>query len=203
MRKRLFRSRTEPMPNLCVEYAKSGRAKCTGCKTVIQKDELRIGIEVIIPLGDKEPVSNWQWRHVCCFTERQIKNAEKAGTLETISGIENLDDKDKNIVEDMKKGNLAGKINMIGVVKRNPVPSNSRKTKRETPVSSQKQGKKEETDAPHLSHSSIPNDDTEEFEVDFVSPNAPACPAGEACRLTEPFHYKQFSHGKGRRPCII
>ena len=44
------------MPKLCVEYSKSARAKCslTSCGKKIQKNELRIGTEVMLPFNDDE-----------------------------------------------------------------------------------------------------------------------------------------------------
>lgn len=191
------------MPNLCVEYAKSGRSKCTGCKKAILKHELRLGIENQFPGGD-EPIISWQWRHLCCFTERQIKNAENAGTLSEIAGYDDLPADAKVLVDDMKVGKLVGHTDLIGKVNDNAGdqknPSETRKrTKAPAAKAPPKRARKTET----VDGSGIQQDEgTEDFDVEVVNSDAPPCPYGDSCFQTQPEHHKQFSHGKGPRPVL-
>ncbi|KAG5463960.1 hypothetical protein LSCM1_00136 [Leishmania martiniquensis] len=103
------------MPKLCVEYSKSGRAKCsnTSCGKSIQKNELRIGTEVIMPFSD-EGIESWKWRHLCCFTERQLSNAKGSGDIDAIQGEDDLAPADKALVQKMREGLLVGDTSILG-----------------------------------------------------------------------------------------
>lgn len=185
------------MPKLCVEYAKSGRAKCSGCKQTILKNELRIGIEVQFPGGD-EPILSWQWRHLCCFTDRQIINAEKAGTLTEIEGYEALEAADKALVDELKKGKLLDRKDLIGKVSvtKKVVPA-AKKKPRAHNESTPKDKKRKKENTPVID---LPNDTTEDFEVDIATSDAPLCPYGEKCNEPGSMHFQQYSHGPGQRP---
>lgn len=103
------------MPKLCVEYSKSGRAKCslTSCGKKIEKNELRIGTEVVLPYSD-DGVETWKWRHLCCFTERQLANARASNTLDDIQGEDELAPSDKALLQKMRDGLLVGDTAIIG-----------------------------------------------------------------------------------------
>lgn len=187
------------MPKLRVDYAKSGRAKCTGCKKIILKNELRLGIEVQFPAGD-EPKISWSWRHLCCFTERQLKNAQAAGTLSEIEGYNELNESDKILMDDLKLGKLVNRLDLIGQVNNSDksVATTKRKTKSSsTSTPKAKTVKKESTFIVDL-----PSDNTENYEVDTVSSTAPPCPEGEKCNESGIHHFQHYSHGPGLRPLI-
>ncbi|XP_032296678.1 poly [ADP-ribose] polymerase [Drosophila virilis] len=64
------------------EYAKSGRASCKGCKTVILKDSIRLAVMVQSPFHDgKMP----NWFHKDCFFKKQ-----KPASVGDIKNFENL-----------------------------------------------------------------------------------------------------------------
>lgn len=201
------------MPNLCVEYAKSARAKCTKCKIAIQKHEIRIGTEVQLALGSDDPVVSWQWRHLCCFTDRQIKNAEASGAFGNINGYDELASDDKALVDDLKMGKLVDKTELIGRIGNAESASASSKKEKTTTDRTKETNSadirtrkrvKTEKNIPGRKSSTTPLDDedTEEFEVDVVVSDAPLCPYGEICFQTQPLHHLQFRHGDGARPII-
>ncbi|CCW67024.1 unnamed protein product [Phytomonas sp. Hart1] len=105
------------MPRLVVEYAKSGRSVCSAstCGLKIVKHEIRIGSVSDNPFeeGAGEIV---KWRHLCCFSDRQLKNAKDSGALEEIEGVTNLSSSDKELVLEFQKGELGGKSELIGRV---------------------------------------------------------------------------------------
>lgn len=186
------------MPKLCVEYAKSGRAKCTGCKQTILKNELRLGIEVQFPGGD-EPKLSWNWRHLCCFTERQLKNAQAAGTLNEIEGYNEINESDKELVNDLKLGKLLNRSDLIGQV--NDADKSSTTTKRKTKSSSTTTPKTKKVKKETASNVDLPSDNTENYEVDIISSTAPPCPR-ENCNDSGILHFQRYSHGPGLRPLI-
>jgi hypothetical protein len=76
-----------------LEYSKSGRATCKGCKFKIDKDEIRIGIITEGP-GDYEMCS---WKHIHCFS---LKRKYKDTKCDTIPGFDELSHKDRNEVRE-------------------------------------------------------------------------------------------------------
>ena len=75
-----------------LEYAKSGRATCKGaCKTVIEKNELRFGVQVEI--GGH---ASTFYRKLGCVTPKQVTNIlGKLNSAEAIPGFESLKAADK------------------------------------------------------------------------------------------------------------
>ncbi|KAF5305635.1 hypothetical protein FQR65_LT07716 [Abscondita terminalis] len=65
-----------------VEYAKSGRASCRGCKNTIEKDVLRLAVMVQSPMFDGK-VPNWY--HSSCFFRKQ-----RPKTVDDIEHFESL-----------------------------------------------------------------------------------------------------------------
>ncbi|KEG09765.1 Poly polymerase and DNA-Ligase Zn-finger region family protein [Trypanosoma grayi] len=112
------------MPQLRVEYAKSGRAKCalTACLQTIVKHEVRIGTAVVFPVsGGSQPTTgeeqlSYKWRHLCCFTEKQLQNAKASGDLDTIEGFDDLAPADRELVCQMKSGELLQRPDLKGRV---------------------------------------------------------------------------------------
>ncbi|KPI83275.1 hypothetical protein ABL78_7689 [Leptomonas seymouri] len=201
------------MPKLCVEYSKSGRAKCslTSCGKKIEKNELRIGTEVILPYSD-DGVETWKWRHLCCFTERQLGNARGTGDIDNIQGEEDLAPADKALVQKMREGNLVGDTSIIGRI---GDVANSRLA---TELSGKGKAKAKKGDgeagsstsaspgekrarAPRKPKAAATADDdadseaTEEYEVAVEEVSGkPKCPYGADCFRTNPEHFQQYSH---------
>ncbi|CCW60003.1 unnamed protein product [Phytomonas sp. EM1] len=103
------------MPRLVVEYAKSGRSTCSasGCGLKIAKHEIRIGSVSNNPF-DENAGEIIKWRHLCCFSDVQLKNAEQSGAIEQIEGFESLSSADKDLIVKFQKGELKGKTELIG-----------------------------------------------------------------------------------------
>lgn len=227
------------MPKLKIEYALSGHSKCTAtsCKKTIAKHELRIGTEYVVPGiltgkpsealdGDeeKDPTTAFRWRHLCCFTDRQIQNARTSGDLAAIEGYELLAPKDKQVVEDMKAGKLVNKTEYMGRVgdvanspmadelikpkKRAPAKRkaadndddndtdnpNKKKTKA-APTSPAAKRAKKETVAKDNDKDDVDSEATEEYEVAVEAvPARPPCPFGPDCFRTNEEHFLQYDH---------
>lgn len=98
------------MPPLKVEYAKSSRSRCVlkECNKFILKGELRIGTGVLMP-GMEDP--SFKWRHLCCFTDRQLKNVK---SVDHIDGFDDLKEADQKHVLAMLRGELVGKTTFVG-----------------------------------------------------------------------------------------
>uniref|UniRef100_A0A7S1I875 Poly [ADP-ribose] polymerase n=1 Tax=Eutreptiella gymnastica TaxID=73025 RepID=A0A7S1I875_9EUGL len=97
------------MPETKVEYAKSDRSRCTkpGCGETIEKDQLRIGTAVSY-FGDSE--KSYKWRHLCCFTARQIANIE---SIDTIDGIDDLAECDVALVKRLLNKELIDDVSLL------------------------------------------------------------------------------------------
>ncbi|KAG5465433.1 hypothetical protein CUR178_00136 [Leishmania enriettii] len=204
------------MPKLCVEYSKSGRAKCsnTSCGKKIEKHELRIGTEVIMPFSD-EGIESWKWRHLCCFTERQLSNARGSGDIDAIQGENDLAPADKALVQKMREGLIVGDTSIlgrIGDVANSPVAAELKgmggkaaKPKAKASDSGETgglpldtKGEKRPRAAPRKAK--MPDDDadseaTDEYEVavETVAGN-PKCPYGAKCFRTNQEHFRQYAH---------
>eukprot|EP00667_Euglena_gracilis_P002735 EG_transcript_2740 len=95
-------------PKAMVEYAKSGRSRCTHkpCSETIEKGELRVGTPVTMPGADS---ASFKWRHVCCFTARQIDNAK---SIDNVHGLEELKPADRLLVKRMMGKELVGDLSL-------------------------------------------------------------------------------------------
>lgn len=73
-----------------IEPAKSGRAKCRGCREKIGKGELRFGHEVPNNFADGE--MTYQWYHLACGAKKQPIELKKAidGFDDEIPGVDEL-----------------------------------------------------------------------------------------------------------------
>ncbi|KAG5488531.1 hypothetical protein JIQ42_00138 [Leishmania sp. Namibia] len=213
------------MPKLCVEYSKSGRAKCsnTTCGKKIEKHELRIGTEVMMPFSD-EGIESWKWRHLCCFTERQLSNARGSGDIDAIQGENDLAPADMALVQKMREGLLVGDTSIlgrIGDVANSPVAAELKgmggkaakaKTKAKARASDSGEkggsppaviGEKRPRAPPRnakTANAKMPDDDvdseaTDEYEVavETVAGN-PKCPYGAKCFRTNQEHFRQYAH---------
>jgi poly [ADP-ribose] polymerase len=75
-----------------IEVAKSGRARCRGCRQTIAKDELRYGEEAANQFGDGAAM---QWLHLLCAAKkhpREMKEAMAAftGEIPNLAEVEKL-----------------------------------------------------------------------------------------------------------------
>lgn len=211
------------MPKLCVEYSKSGRAKCsnTSCGKKIEKHELRVGTEVIMPFSD-DGVETWKWRHLCCFTERQLSNAKGSGDIDDIQGESDLAPADKALVDKMREGKLVGDTSIlgrIGDVAHSPLASEltgkgGKATKAATKPRAPAEGsakasaseptKKRPRGAARPGQTGAAGKDTDgdvdseatdEYEVEVeASPGKPKCPYAASCFRTNPEHFQHFVH---------
>ncbi|CAM6038134.1 unnamed protein product [Sphagnum compactum] len=75
------------MEKLVVEYAKSGRATCKHCNTVIAKGSVRLG-SVTKDRGH----DNTKWHHPVCF----VKNSPKSMDAAKLAGFTDLKDSDRD-----------------------------------------------------------------------------------------------------------
>lgn len=209
------------MPKLCVEYSKSARAKCslTSCGKKIQKNELRIGTEVTLPFND-DGVETWKWRHLCCFTERQLNNARGTGDIGAIEGEDTLAPADKALVQKLREGKLVGDTSIIGRVgdiansklavqpKGKGGGGAAAKAKDDDDGSASPGEKRARAPRKAKAKASARDDDvdseaTDEYEV-AVEPvsGKPRCPYGAHCFRTNPEHFQQFSHDSDAAPDV-
>ena len=102
------------MPPLKVEYAKSARSRCSlkECAQFIDKGDIRIGTGTMMP-GSTE--LSYKWRHLNCFTKRQLASVTSAAALE---GVEDLLTADQEMMKKMVRGELVGRADLVGARKR-------------------------------------------------------------------------------------
>ncbi|PRW56177.1 Poly polymerase and DNA-Ligase Zn-finger region family [Chlorella sorokiniana] len=83
----------------CIEYARSGRATCQGCKDLIAKGDLRLGSPVVF--GDQGV--SYKWRHFRCLTGAVLNNMRgkigRHSLEEAITGLGKLKPQDYRRVE--------------------------------------------------------------------------------------------------------
>ncbi|EPY35070.1 hypothetical protein STCU_01265 [Strigomonas culicis] len=215
------------MPVLRVEYAKSARAKCslTGCGKKIDKHEVRIGTQVLLPNMD-EDAESFKWRHLCCFTERQLQNAKASGDLDKMQGYTDLAAADQKLVDQMKEGKLVGDpsiLGRVGDVMHSPIAAEllgkgkgkaaaakkggEERNGEESPSKPAKPGAKrgrkvgkagaEKGDGA----SDVDSQATDQYEVDVrLSSNKPTCPYGTSCFRTNPEHFLEYDHSGSQGP---
>nr|ACS87839.1 hypothetical protein CDFL6B12_12 [Angomonas deanei] len=210
------------MPKLCVEYSKSARAKCslTSCGKKIEKNELRIGTEIILPYSD-DGVESWKWRHLCCFTDRQLANARGSGDIDNIQGEDELAAADKVLVEKMREGKLVGDTSIIGRVGdigHSKLAAELTDKKKDGAAAAKPRAKKSETAVPEGEKAAaspgekrpraprktkakaaekdddVDSEATDEYEVAVEATVKPRCPYGRECFRTHPTHFSQYSH---------
>ena len=178
---------------LRVEYAKSSRSQCSlkECSKLIMKGEVRIGTGVMMPGRDEY---TYKWRHLCCFTARQLKNCEG---VESIEGFDGLKEADQLLVHRMIKGELVGDSSVIGHgAEVSVMPSNK-------PVKNNKAKEKEHTTVAIAKRQRDPDcgSDTDDYEVEINGADAqvprPKCPYGTACFRKNPSHFSEYEHAEG------
>ncbi|EKF32413.1 hypothetical protein MOQ_003736 [Trypanosoma cruzi marinkellei] len=208
------------MPKLRVEYAKSGRGKCSssGCSQEIAKNEVRIGTAFLFPTpgGVNDEAGNerlsYKWRHLCCFTEIQLENARASGEINSIDGYSDLAPADQELVDQLKRGELIQKTSLkgrIGDVANSPLAAEllrkgkgSAKGSTNASSSSPKKAaakRAQVTKRPREEREAAvkeedDSDATEEYEV-VVETSKPQCPYGSNCFRTGADHIAEYFHG--------
>lgn len=79
-----------------VEYAKSARSSCRGCKESIAKGVLRLGVAAQDPRG----FDSTKWYHVTCFPTSNL-----LGPVEKINGFDSIKDDDRVELQELEKNN--------------------------------------------------------------------------------------------------
>jgi hypothetical protein len=89
----------KPEKDFKVEYAKSGRASCKGCKGNIEKDSLRLGKMVPSPHFDGyQP----HWHHVPCWFRKKKSDVE--GGVANIEGFMEISFDDQKLIKSFLSG---------------------------------------------------------------------------------------------------
>lgn len=90
-----------------VDYAKSGRATCRGCRSTIAKGSLRLGIEPAFPESTDPPMLAYtQWYHTKEACARHFRKdpqwwAEHLTSTEQCQGVEALDKKNSDQLDSL------------------------------------------------------------------------------------------------------
>jgi hypothetical protein len=63
----------EELPDTLIEHARSGRSKCKGCRKLIEKGDLRLGVLVEGPYG-----MGHMWYHLICAAGSTMPKVEEA-----------------------------------------------------------------------------------------------------------------------------
>ena len=98
------------MPPLKVEYAKSSRSKCQNkqCAQIIEKGEVRIGTGGLMPGAEEY---SFKFRHLCCFTKRQLVALK---TIDQLEGFDDLEEVDQELMKRLIKGDLVDDFTLRG-----------------------------------------------------------------------------------------
>jgi hypothetical protein len=180
------------MPALRVENAKSSRSRCAlkACAAFIQKGELRIGTGVLMP-GMEE--LSFKWRHLCCFTARQIKNM--GGSVDNVDGYDDLTPPEQELVRQMLSGKLVGDKSIVGRGATEAASAAPAAKVAAGRVNTERPSKRQREKTLHVVEDV--SDATEEYDTEVVLQDArpPLCPYGAACFRKNPEHYKQYAHG--------
>ena len=182
-------------PPVKVEYAKSGRSKCTWkkCSQFIEKGELRVGSGSQMP-GMDDGSLTYKWRHLCCFSTIQIKNL---GSVDHIDGYDECLPQHQEALRRMMKGEFAEQYSSVRGKYLHPnidsAPAAGASKKKVT-------GEKRARVGPAVTlagayvDTGMESDATDDYEVE-VSKGRPQCPFGAACFRKNPDHFAQFAHG--------
>lgn len=204
------------VPPIKVEYAKSARSRCTlkTCNLFIQKGEVRIGTGSMMPGADE---LTYKWRHLCCFSGRQIKNIH--ASVDNIDGFEDLEEPHQAIIHKMLKGQLEGDNSIKGAVVSAVIAGSAgdgdgKAKKKKAGVgatlmgnsnvdllsqkTSTQLGKKRPrgpavTLEGALVDTGAESDATDEYEVGITN-QKPMCPHGASCFRKNPDYFKEYRH---------
>ena len=200
-----------------VEYAKSGRSKCTWkkCSQFIDKGELRIGTGSQMPGVDE---ISYKWRHLCCFSNIQIKNL---GSVDHIDGYDECLPEHQEALRRMMKGEYieqytkirgkyihptiatatAAQLTAMGKKNKNVgggvggqllAPVVGVKRARATTAGGASKGPTVTLAGAYVD-TGVESDATDDYEVE-ISKGRPQCPFGSACFRKDPDHFTKFAH---------
>lgn len=189
------------MAPLKVEYSKSSRARCSlkECGKLIEKGEVRIGTGSMMPGVDE---LSYKWRHLCCFTKRQLASV---ASVDNIEGYDDLADEDQVLIRRMIKGELVGDSKVLGRV----APSQAhllaaaagKTTKKKKKVATAVSGAP--SAAPSTGAVGGDEGDVSDATDDFgdlvasataAGPKRTKCEFGAKCFRKNPEHFKTHSH---------
>lgn len=127
----------------CIEYARSGRATCQGCKNLIAKGDLRLGSPVVF--GDQGV--SYKWRHFSCLTGAVLNNMRgKIGQHslgDAITGLNKLKPQDYRRVEhSLGEGGLAAAKGEASSKEEEDVATSTSEEEEEEEEAPKKRGKK-------------------------------------------------------------
>ena len=155
------------------------------------KGEMRIGTGVLMP-GMEE--LSYKWRHLCCFTARQIKNI--GGSLDSIEGFEDLKDEDQQVLKKMLRGELVGDATIIGRGAEATGASPAAPTKKKGVASPPPVETRKRPRAAAVLKDDDVSDATDDYETQIViqDEKPPLCPYGASCFRKNPEHFKAYRH---------
>ena len=179
------------MPPLRVEYAKSGRATCSlkECGKPIEKGCVRIGTGAMMPGVDDV---RFKWRHLCCFTLRQLASVS---SVDSIEGYEDLAPDDQHLVRRMVKKELIGDAStMKPSASAAMAPSASKKARAEV----------DDGDAPDVTaEAAAPAAAVAEPTLPVGRDGKRQCPHGTLCFRIDPMHFYECSHNTGPNAAAV
>ena len=182
----------DAMPPLKVEYAKSGRAVCSlkECGKTIEKGCVRIGTGAMMPGVDEV---RFKWRHLCCFTTRQLASVS---SVDSIEGYEDLAPEDQALIRRLVKKELVGVTSVMAPSAAAAMaPSPSKKTRAEAGAAGAATtgGGAAAVDTSASPVGAV----TAEVALPIGADGRPMCPHGTWCFRTDPAHFAQCSHNTG------
>ncbi len=181
------------MPPLKVEYAKSGRSVCSlkECSKAIDKGAVRIGTGNLMP--GMEQLS-YKWRHLCCFTKRQLASVP---SVDSIEGYDDLVPPDQALVRRMVKGELVGNAAVMvasphaNVVTAAPSP---KKAHRAEPDDDEDAAPPRAAGSAGAAPAAVP---TTAIAYEVGPSGKLICPFGDWCLKGDPKHFTDFLHRPG------
>lgn len=168
---------------------------------MIEKGEVRVGTGIMMP-GMDEP--SYKWRHICCFTARQAKNA--GGSVDSVEGLEDLSETDQKLILRMMKGELVndhsllGKTGTAGTAAAAVVASPKAKKAPAGDAVGAKPKKKARVEGGAADGGGYASDATDDYDVEetgtaTVAVIKPLCPYGAGCFRKNPAHFAEYRHG--------
>eukprot|EP00672_Neobodo_designis_P013981 CAMPEP_0174861192 /NCGR_PEP_ID=MMETSP1114-20130205/51020_1 /TAXON_ID=312471 /ORGANISM="Neobodo designis, Strain CCAP 1951/1" /LENGTH=180 /DNA_ID=CAMNT_0016096195 /DNA_START=29 /DNA_END=567 /DNA_ORIENTATION=+ len=179
------------MPPLKVEYAKSSRAVCSlkECGKAIEKGSVRIGTGAMMPGVDE---LRFKWRHLCCFTARQLASVS---SVDSIEGYEDLAPEDQALVRRMVKKELIGDASVMKPsASAAMAPSPSKKPRAEAAGAPDAE--------PAVSGAAAAAAVATELTLPIGADGKRICPHGTLCFRIDPPHFAQCSHNTGPHAAV-
>jgi hypothetical protein len=128
----------------------------------------------------------YKWRHLCCFTKRQLASVQ---SVDGIEGFEDLSAGDQELVRRMVKGQLIGDTSVMKPSTTVPVSPPKAKKARPEGADADDDGGADGGDASEVP-SVVPT--TRVYELDERGKQI--CPYGELCFRVDAVHFVHMSH---------